>query len=102
LLALGQGRMGLVGAVVASYAILSCYLHWSHRDYALLLMPLYAAFISIVMVPPGIVSYVLMAQRGHNAGLIRITRRAPSDGHHAALGDRVGVETRVGVGVSIP
>ncbi|WP_239117968.1 glycosyltransferase family 2 protein [Paractinoplanes ferrugineus] len=96
LLALGQGHVGVIGGVIALYVVLSAYLHWSHRDYALLLMPFYAAFISIVMVPLGLVSYVLMAHRGRNAGLIRLpdARSAAPPGELVDTGPRSALEYR--------
>ncbi|MEU8232243.1 glycosyltransferase family 2 protein [Actinoplanes sp. NPDC048967] len=92
LLALGQGHFGTVGALVALYIGLGFYLHWSHRDYALLLMPLYAAFISVVLVPLGAVSYIQMARRGRNAGIIRVPRRARNG---TSLLDRADVQVGV-------
>lgn len=74
LMSLTQGHLGGLGLLVAVYLLLGFYLHWSHRDYALLLMPLYAAFISIVLVPFGAMSYIRMARDGRNAGIIRIPR----------------------------
>jgi glycosyl transferase family 2 len=97
LLALGQGHLSVFAVVVALYILLSCYLHWAHRDYALLLMPLYAAIISTVLVPLGVVSYILMAQRGRNAGLIRPTRSQQA----TALDERSASGTRIDLRVPV-
>jgi hypothetical protein len=71
LFALTNGHhLPVLGGVLALYILLSCYLHWQHRDYALLLLPFYAAFISLVLVPLGALSYLHMAHHSHNAGRI--------------------------------
>ena len=68
LLAIAEGRLGGIGILVGLYVALGIYLHWSRRDFALLLMPLYAGFISLVIVPLGAVSYISMARGGRKRG----------------------------------
>lgn len=71
LMSLSQGHFVGIGVLIALYATIGLYLHWSRRDYALLVMPLYAAFLSLVLVPLGVLSYIAMARTGRNAGIIR-------------------------------
>ncbi|MFC5061557.1 glycosyltransferase family 2 protein [Actinomycetospora atypica] len=61
--------------MVVLYIALGLYLHWSDLDFALLLMPFYAAFVSLVLVPLGLWSYCSMAYRSRNAGIIRVPNR---------------------------
>lgn len=65
----------VLAAVLVLYIGLGLYLHRSGRDLALLLVPFYAAFISLVLVPLGALSYVKMAINAHNAGVIRVPKR---------------------------
>jgi len=81
-----------MGVLVGLYVVLGFYLHWSRSDYALLLMPLYAGFISLVLVPLGVLSYISMARGGRNAGIIRIPHvqpRATGAEHRADADGRV-------------
>jgi cellulose synthase/poly-beta-1,6-N-acetylglucosamine synthase-like glycosyltransferase len=64
------------------YAALLSYVNWSQRNRWLLLMPLYAAFSSLVLTPLGLISYVYMAIRSRNLG--RISR----SGNEATRGNR--------------
>jgi hypothetical protein len=72
LMAIAEGQLSGIGIIVGLYVALGLYLHWSRRDFALLLMPLYAGFISLLIVPLGVVSYISMARGGRNAGVIRV------------------------------
>lgn len=72
--ALIQGNSVLI-AMFALYVILGLYLHWAHRDFALLLMPIYAMFISLILVPLGLWTYCSMAYRSRNAGIIQVPNR---------------------------
>jgi Glycosyl transferase family group 2 len=95
LIALVEGQLNGIGILVGLYVALGLYLHWSRRDFALLLMPLYAGFISLLIVPLGVVSYISMARGGRNAGVIRVPRMQyclpGSEGRHEATSP---VETR--------
>lgn len=77
--ALVHGNSVLV-AMFALYVVLGLYLHWTHRDFALLLMPLYAMFISLILVPLGLWSYCSMAYQSRNAGIIRVPSRDELEG----------------------
>lgn len=81
--ALIHGNTVLI-SMIALYVVLGLYLHWTHRDFALLLMPLYAMFISLILVPLGIWSYCSMAYRSHNPGIIRV----PNDEELATIRPR--------------
>jgi len=63
------------------YGLLIAVLNWKHRDWALLVYPLYAAFYVLVLLPLGCVSYLSMALKHHNFGII-MSRRT---GQAAAL-----------------
>lgn len=99
LLALGEQEIGPIGLVIVFYLLLTGYLHWADRDYALLLMPLYAGFISVVLVPLGAISYISMARRGRNAGFIRLNRTPPPELIPADLDDDVDATRYRGVAV---
>ena len=67
---------GLALLLVAALYLALCFvLQRDHWDLALLLMPFYAAVTSLVLIPLGLVWYVLMARADRNAGLIRPRRR---------------------------
>jgi hypothetical protein len=59
------------------YGLLLTALNWRHRDAALVLYPLYAAFSALVLVPVGCVTYIQMAVRHRNAGIILSRRPRP-------------------------
>jgi cellulose synthase/poly-beta-1,6-N-acetylglucosamine synthase-like glycosyltransferase len=49
-------------------------LHWRHRNWWLLLMPLYTLLTSLVLVPLGIIWYFVMAVPERNFGIIKLNR----------------------------
>ncbi len=61
--------------VLAVYVGMCLYLHRGHWDRWLLLVPLYAAFSSLLLTPLGLIWYVRMALADRNAGLIRVRQR---------------------------
>jgi hypothetical protein len=64
----------------AAYYTLVVWLHWRSRDRWMLLMPLYTLFSSLVLTPIGIFTYVQMAFRHHNGGVIRPAGRMARHG----------------------
>jgi cellulose synthase/poly-beta-1,6-N-acetylglucosamine synthase-like glycosyltransferase len=64
-------------STLALYGVLLAALNWEHRDRALLLYPLYAAFSALVLVPVGCITYVQMAVKHRNAGIILSRRPRP-------------------------
>ena len=72
--ALIQGNSVLI-AMFALYVILGLYLHWAHRDFALLLMPIYAMFISLIWFCLAMDVLRRMAYRSRNAGIIQVPNR---------------------------
>lgn len=60
-----------VAAAVATYLIVMGMLNWRFRDRALLVMPVYLLFISLIVVPLGVLTYVRMARSDHKVGVIR-------------------------------
>lgn len=74
---LAVGDLSLALAVMLGiYAAALIVLNWADRDWALLVLPFYALFTSLILVPLGIVWYVRMATADRNLGLIR-PRRGP-------------------------
>jgi cellulose synthase/poly-beta-1,6-N-acetylglucosamine synthase-like glycosyltransferase len=61
--------------VLAVYAALNTCLHWRHRSWWLLALPVYSLFSSLVLAPLGALWYVKMAVTDRNAGLIRVGLR---------------------------
>lgn len=59
-----------VVAAVTTYLVVMGIVNWPHRDRALLVMPLYLLFISLVIVPLGLVTYVRMVWKDHKVGVI--------------------------------
>jgi hypothetical protein len=57
------------------YVVLVLYLHWKWRSAWVLLMPLYVLVSSLVFTPIGIVTYVHMALKHDNWGIIRPQRQ---------------------------
>ncbi|MBN9794411.1 N-acetylglucosaminyltransferase [Pseudonocardia sp. TMWB2A] len=70
----------ILAIVVVLYIALGLYLHRAGRDLALLAVPFYAAFISLVLVPLGAFSYAKMALSARNAGVIRVPERSVRSG----------------------
>lgn len=68
----------ILAVILVLYIALGLYLHRAGRDLALLAVPFYAAFISLVLVPLGAISYVTMALSARNAGVIRVPERGPA------------------------
>jgi cellulose synthase/poly-beta-1,6-N-acetylglucosamine synthase-like glycosyltransferase len=64
-------------------------INWPDRDLSLLAYPLYGLVISAVLAPLGIITYLVMAARHHNAGVIRPARRLHSRRWPVAAGVRV-------------
>jgi cellulose synthase/poly-beta-1,6-N-acetylglucosamine synthase-like glycosyltransferase len=58
--------------VFAIYWTLLVLVNWRHRDRALLIYPFYGMFISLFLVPIGVVSYFMMAMPEGNYGRIRL------------------------------
>lgn len=75
----------VLATVLVLYVALGLYLHRAGRDLALLLVPFYAAFISLVLVPLGALSYVTMAINARNAGVIRAPRRASNEAERTSM-----------------
>ena len=69
-----------LAVVTAGYVALTLALHRRRPSPSLLLMPLYAAFISLVLAPIGVLAYVQMVLAHRNEGLIRARRRTGT--HH--------------------
>ena len=65
--------LGLVSMFVLYWAIVIA-VNWRQRDWSLLVYPFYGMFISLVLVPVGVVSYLLMAVPERNWGRIRVGR----------------------------
>ena len=63
-----------VAAAVATYLLTMAWVNRRDFDVALLLMPLYLLFISLVVVPLGVYTYVKMAWADRKVGLIRRMR----------------------------
>ena len=63
-------------ALAVLYLGLLTYTNWATRDRWLLLLPLYAAVNSLLLVPLALPSYLLMALRSRNAGVILARSRA--------------------------
>jgi cellulose synthase/poly-beta-1,6-N-acetylglucosamine synthase-like glycosyltransferase len=61
-------------AVLVLYLASLILVNWSTRDWVLLVYPFYSLFYSLVMVPIGVVSYVEMAVKFRNLGMIRAHR----------------------------
>jgi hypothetical protein len=72
---LATAGWALLGTLVV-YGLVSAHVHWSRRSRLLLLLPLYAAFNSLVITPLGALWYLRMALADRNAGLIRTGRHA--------------------------
>ena len=68
----------VVGSVVVLYLVLSLYLHWPNRGWTIILMPFYSAFVSLILVPLGVISYIYMAIVARNAGIIRVPTQLDS------------------------
>lgn len=62
-------------AVLGMYTLLIILVHWKERNWALLFMPLYALFNSLVITPLGIIYYFYMAEKDKNLGIIKTTRK---------------------------
>ena len=60
----------IIGAVLAIYLILALFINWRQRDRWLLLLPFYAAISSLIMLTLALPSYLWMASKSHNAGII--------------------------------
>lgn len=60
-----------LGATFVLYLALVLYLHWRWKTGWVLLMPFYILLSSLIFTPIGIVSYVHMAIKHHNWGVIR-------------------------------
>ncbi len=58
-------------AVYVLYIVAMLVVNWSERDLALLVVPLYGLFITLVIEPFGFLWYLRMAWADRNAGLIR-------------------------------
>ncbi|HET8614202.1 MAG TPA: glycosyltransferase family 2 protein [Actinomycetales bacterium] len=70
----------VLAVVLGANVAIELRLHRRHRDRWLLVLPFYLAFASLVLTPLGLWSYVVMAVRHRNAGLIRVGRRRGSVG----------------------
>ena len=68
--ALAHPCLGLAIALVLYYVAV-CWVHWAHRSWWLLLMPLYSLLYSVVIVPLGIITYLTMSIPERNFGIIR-------------------------------
>jgi hypothetical protein len=66
----------LLGVGIVYLALIS-FINWRHRDRWLLLLPFYVAFNSLVLTALALPSYLWMAWRARNAGLIR-PKRTPA------------------------
>ena len=60
--------------VAALYYLYTLWIHWSHRNKWLLLMPIYSLFNSLIVVPIGLVWYFVMAIPEKNFGVINPKR----------------------------
>jgi hypothetical protein len=65
-----------LAAAAGLYYLLVVWLHWRTRDRWVLLMPLYTLFSSLLLTPIGLLSYLWMAVKHRNAGIIRLARHA--------------------------
>ncbi|MFD2078028.1 hypothetical protein [Actinopolymorpha cephalotaxi] len=76
------GGVALVSSLTVAlvlYAALVACLHWKHRGPALLVLPFYMLFVSLVMPLLGVLWYARMAWQDRNLGIIRpnLVRVAP-------------------------
>lgn len=67
-----EGEGWILAAVAGAYLAFSTYINWRTRDRWIPVLPLYAAFISLILTPLGLISYLHMAITSHNAGRITI------------------------------
>jgi hypothetical protein len=82
-----------VAAAVATYLVTMAWVNRRNFDSVLLVMPLYLLFISLVIVPLGLYTYVKMAWADRKVGLIRRNRPTGGDRGHTGdhdAGDRSG------------
>jgi len=83
-------------ASLVLYLISLVIVNWKTRDWVLLVYPFYSLFYSLIMVPIGIASYVEMAIKYRNLGMIRVDRGQ----HVARYGERPDVAPRREDGLS--
>lgn len=64
--------------ILALYVVLVFAMHWRYKNAWIALMPVYALFVSLVMVPLGVIWYFVMAVKDKNMGVIS-ARRATTE-----------------------
>lgn len=64
----------VLAAAALLYYVVILYLHWQHRSWWLALMPVYTLAYSLVFVPLGFVTYLMMSIPERNFGIIRPAR----------------------------